>query len=95
VGLGAVVTVGVAVASAFEAEAAVFAGGTVAAGFDSVAVAEGLGVGVTRTWNPPQANIANSHIASAKNNGQCLGRRYIFASELVTGSWKLDTESHI
>ena len=70
VGLGAVVAVGVAVASAFGAEAVVFAGGTVAAAFDSVAVAVGLGVGVTRTWNPPQANMAISNIASAKNNGQ-------------------------
>ena len=62
----------------------VLAGGTVAAAFDSVAVAVGLGVGVTRTWNPPQANIANSNIASAKNNGQYLGRRYIFASKRET-----------
>ena len=46
------------------------AGGTVTAAFDSVAVAVGFGVGVTRTWNPPQANMANSHIASAKYTGQ-------------------------
>jgi hypothetical protein len=42
----------------------------VAVVFDSVAVAVGFGVGVTRTWNPPHASVLNSHIASAKNTGQ-------------------------
>ncbi len=80
VGLGAAVAVTVAVASAFAAEAVAFTGGAVAAVFDSVAVAVGFGVGVTRTWNPPQANMANSNIVSAKNNGKYLCLRFIFAS---------------
>jgi hypothetical protein len=35
--------------------------------------------------------MASNNIASAKNSGQGLDRRFILASELVTGNWKLET----
>jgi hypothetical protein len=60
------------------------AAGVVAAALVSAAVAEGFGVGVTRTWNPPHASMAISNIASAQKSGQSLGRRYIFASKRET-----------
>jgi hypothetical protein len=93
VGLGAGVAVGAAVATAFVTAAVARAAEVVAAAFDSVAVAVGFGVGVTRTWKPPQASMANSHIANAKNSGQYLCLRFIFASERVTESWKLEAGS--
>jgi len=86
VGLGAVVAVGVAFNSLVGASVAAGAAGVITTAFVFVVVGEGFGVGVTRTWNPPQASIGNTSKAKGNKIGQRLCVRFIVASERVTGS---------
>jgi hypothetical protein len=94
VGLGAIVADGTTVASVFGVDAVAWTADAGVVGEAAVvAVAVGFGVGVTRTWNPPQASVESNSTPNAKKTGQSVGRRFIFASRLGAGSWKLEARS--
>jgi hypothetical protein len=51
-----------------------------AVGAAAAAAGDGFGVGVTRTWKPPQANMASSSIAAGSTIGQRIALAFIVAS---------------
>jgi hypothetical protein len=87
--------VGVAFNAFVGASVAAGAAGVLTIACVFVAVGEGFGVGVTRTWNPPQASMADTSKAKGNKIGQRLCVRFIVASEMETGSWKLAADAGI